>query len=213
MTMNSNDDLLSDLDPDLNYYGNVIDENHIFTIYDTVDEFTTNNPIFLNDTNSISVISQNIRSFNANLDNFLLLFDNDTMPDVFIFSETWHGINYPVIIPGCTGHHTIRQGRSGGVSIYVKNNISSCSVEKLCFANDIIEICSIKVSTSYDNLCICGIYRPHSSTIDDFSSALENILNEPTIANTSCIFSGDFNMNLISDAENVKRFVEMMNNN
>ena len=177
--MNSNDEILSDLDPDLNYYGNVVNENHIFTIYDTVDEFTTNNPISLNDTNSISVISQNIRSFNANLDNFLLLFDNDTMPDVFIFSETWHDINYPVIIPGYTGHHTIRQGRSGGVSIYVKNNISSCSVEKLCFANDIIEICSIKISNSNGNLCICGIYRPHSSTVDDFSSALENILNEP----------------------------------
>ena len=118
---------------------------------------------------------QNIRSFNHNLDTFLCLFDNIEMPDFFIFSETWHDSNTPVMIPGYKSYHTIRPGRSGGISIFIKNNINSCHVENLSFTNDSIEICTVKISNSQNSLYICGIYWPHSNTIDSFNSCLENI--------------------------------------
>ena len=91
---------LTDLDPDINYYDEIISENHVFSSYNSVNEFLNKNPIGLNDNKFISIFNQNIRSFNSNLDTFLNLFNKDNMPDVFVFSETWHDANRPVIIPG-----------------------------------------------------------------------------------------------------------------
>ena len=110
---------LDDFDPDVNYF-DVISENHAFSSYDSIDEFLSENSIALNDKNFISIISQNIRSMNRNHDKFLCIFDENIMPDVFIFSETWCDGLCPTVIPGYVGYHTIRIGRSGGVSVYVK---------------------------------------------------------------------------------------------
>ena len=128
----------------------------------------------------------------------------------WFFSETWHEIHTPVTIPGYVGYHTVRQGRSGGVSIFVKNNINSSFIKDLSYANDSIETCSVKISNSRSNIFICGIYRPQSSSVDAFSSALENILNDTTMNNSSCIFTGDFNTNLFTETESVKKFVDLM---
>ena len=201
---------LVDLDPDSNYYDDYLFENHVFSIYDSVDDFITRNPCNSHDNRSLTLISQNIRSLNQNLENFLLLFNDDVMPEIFIFSETWHDINTPVIIPGYNSYHTVGQGRASGVSIFVKSNIQSCRVDNLCFASDCIESCTIKISNSQTSLYVCGIYRPHSGTIDAFSSVFENLLNNATLSNSNCIFAGDFNTNLFSEAGDVKRYVEMM---
>ena len=201
---------LLDLDPDNNYYDNNINENHIFSIYDSVNDFINKNPISLNDSNFLSVVSQNIRSINQNLDNFLCLFSDDNMPDIFILSETWHSINTPVVIPGYLGYHTIRQGRAGGVSVFIKNQLNSCFIEQLSFANDFIETCTIKVSNSQSHVYVCGIYRPHIGSIDSFTSSLETILNNAMFVNSTCVFAGDFNANLLSDSGDVHGLVDMM---
>ena len=91
-------DHLTDLDPDYNYFENHISENHTFSSFDSMDDFLTSNPTSLNDSNFISIYSQNIRSFNRNLDNFLTMFFEDAMPDVFIFSEVLHVNSTPVNI-------------------------------------------------------------------------------------------------------------------
>ena len=80
---------LNDLDPDMNYFDAHFNENHLFSTYDSVDEFAQNNHVQFSDQNFISVFHQNIRSFNKNLDSFLLNFDDNSLPDSFIFSETW----------------------------------------------------------------------------------------------------------------------------
>ena len=208
--MDDLNDYLLDIDPDENYYEESVNDNHSFSVYDSYDEFLVNYPISSNENKCLTILSQNIRSFNTNLDNFLLMFDEDSLPDVFIFSETWHKLDTPVTVPGYVGYHTVRQGRSGGVSVFVKNYLNSCFVENLSYANNSIETCSIKISNSRSSVFICGIYRPQSSTTDAFSSSLENILNNPTINNFSCVFAGDFNTNLFSETEDVKMFIEMM---
>ena len=100
------------------------------------------------------------------------------MPDVFIFSETWYDSLIPIYIPGYTGFHTIRQGRrSGGVSIFVKNSFTTSQILELSYANDTIEICTVKILNDNNTVSVCGIYRPHSDTILNFCLALEHILN------------------------------------
>ena len=208
---NSFENYLNDFDPDSNYFDVHLQNNHVFSSYDTLEDFRNNNPVKLDDRNFISVISQNIRSFNANLDSFLLLFDENCRPDSFIFSETWLGENEPVIIPDYTGFHTIRNhGRSGGVSIFVRNSLNAEKINELSYANDTIEICTVKIANGTSHVFICALYRPHSGTIEHFSDAVENILASRILGNSSVILSGDFNINLMSNNGDVDRFVDMM---
>ena len=114
-----NSNFLRDFDPYENYYNQDITHNQIFAGYTTIDEFLSENSNSIRDENFITIFSQNIRSFNKNLDSFLCLFPENGMPDVFIFCETWHCINTPVVIPGYTGYHPTRTSkRSGGVSVF-----------------------------------------------------------------------------------------------
>ena len=202
---------LSDLDPDPNYYDNLITENHVFSTFDSVEDFLLSHSDSMTDNNFTTIFCQNIRSLNRNLDNFLCMFPENKMPDIFIFTETWHDINTPSIIPGYIGYHTVRQtGRSGGVSLYAKTHLNTCIVAQLSFANNSIELCTIKISNAINNLFVCGIYRPHSDSIDNFCAALENILNDNNVSSSHCIFAGDYNINLMSADAEVDRFTDMM---
>ena len=132
------------------------------------------------------------------------------MPDVFILSETWCDGLCPAIIPGYKGYHSVRIGRSGGVSVYVKHQITSSKIDERSFTDQSIEICTVKISFNAKNLIICGIYRPHSGTVDSFTNALENIIENNTFANAQCIIAGDFNANLRSNDGDVDGLVQMM---
>ena len=111
---------------------------------------------------------------NCNLDKLPCIFDENNMPDAFILTETWYDGSSPIIIPGYIGYHSIRIGRSGGVSVFVKNQIPSSKVDEHSYTNESLEICTIKISHNAKHLFICGIYGPHSGTIDNFTNALEN---------------------------------------
>ena len=147
---------------------------------------------------------------NCNLDKLLCIFDDNNMPDVFIFTETWYDEDIPTIIPGYIGYHSVRIGRSGGVSIFVKNQIPSSKVDEHSYTNESLEICTIKLSFNAKQLFICGIYRPHSGTINNFTAAIERSLESNIFTNAQCIFAGDFNANLNSNDGEVDQFVHMM---
>ena len=201
---------LLDFDPDPNYYNNNFDGNHVFSVFDGVEDFLKSNPVSIDSQNFITVFNQNIRSINQNLDNFLTLFSENTMPDVFVLSETWHDVDTPVVIPGYNSFHTVRQGRSGGVSVFVKGQFSSCLVDEYSYANNNVEICIVKVANSCQHLYICGVYRPHSGSIENFSLEIETVLNCNLLSNSPCIISGDFNINLLREGGDVDGFVDMM---
>ena len=137
------DEHVLNFDPEENYYEPILRENHTFATYSSIDNFLDKNPVTSEDSNFVSIFCQNIRSLDRNLDSFLNLFPHDNMPDILILSETWHNLNTPVNIPGYTGYHTVRDGRAGGVSIFVKSQIPSCFIEKFSYANIHIEICTI----------------------------------------------------------------------
>ena len=147
-----NNDQFDDFDPDSNYFDDLIADNHVSSSYNSMEDFYNNNPITLQEANYLSIFSQNIRSFNKNLDSFLLLFEEDNMPDAFVFSETWYDSFVPTIIPGYTGYHTVRDGRSGGVSVFIKSHINSEKFQNLCYANDSVEVCIIKVTNLTNSL-------------------------------------------------------------
>ena len=205
------DDYLHELDPDMHYYNHQLHENQNFSSYKSIDSFLEDNfDETNNNLNRITIVCQNIRSFDRNLDNFLELFPPDKMPDILIFSETWHDAISPIHIPGYNGYHTIRDGRAGGVSVFVQSKISSYLIEKFSYANTSIEICTVKIRNSTSSMHICGIYRPHSDNIDGFSTALENIMSDRDFPSCSTVLGGDFNVNLFSESEDVEILLDMM---
>ena len=148
-----NNDFNDEFDPDSNYFDDIIAENHVFSCYNSIDDLFSQNHKLQN-SSYLSIFGQNIRSLNRNLDNFLLPFDENNMPDVLVFSETWKDEYDPVLIPGYIGYHTVRQGRAGGVSVFVKSKLISETIQNLSFANDSIEICAVKVSNESSSMII-----------------------------------------------------------
>ena len=193
----------------MNYY-DIISENQSFTSFNSVGEFFSENPISFNDNNFISIICQNIRSIYCNLDKLLCIFDENCMPDVFVLTETWYDGCTPTVIPGYEAYHSVRIGRSGGVSMFVKSHIPSSKIEAYSFTDESIEICTVKISVNNKHLFICGIYRPHSGTIDNFTSSIDQILDSDTLSNAQCIFAGDFNANLRCNDSEVERLILTM---
>ena len=201
-------DFLYDNDPDHNYYDAIIDENNLFTNFTSVSEYL--NSCIDKDKNFLTIFCQNIRSLNSNLDDFISLFPSNNMPDVFIFSETWYNVNTVISITGYSSFHTVRDGRSGGVSIFFKSYLNVIHMPELSLSNTNIEICSVKLSTNSETIYISGIYRPISGTIDDFCLQMESIVNSTIFSRNRCIFGGDFNINLFSESDHVNRFIDMM---
>ena len=54
------------------------------------------------------------------------------------------------------------------------------------------------------------MYRPHSDTIENFTSTLDNLLSNNVFSNNSSILIGDFNINLMLDSYDVMNFVDRM---
>ena len=146
-----------------------------------------------------------------NLDNFMLLFKENSMPDCFIFSETWYDGYEPFLIPNFTGFHTVRKNRrSGGVSIYVKNSFNSEFIDELSFANESIEICTVKISNENSKLFVCGVYRPHEGTIENFTIFLENILENRILSGADFLVGGDLNIDFSCNGGSADGFIDMM---
>ena len=132
------------------------------------------------------------------------------MPDVFILTETWLTPWDNPIIRGYKSYHTFRPlGRSGGVSIFVKSSLQSNSVPVLSFANSTIESCSVEIKST-PPVVVTGIYRPHSDTVTNFTSSLDNLLNNRFLTNKTSVILGDMNINLLTDNHDVNLFCGLL---
>ena len=203
--MLNNNSFFNDLDPDFNYSNsqNLNSTSNYFSIEDYNSHISK--------VNSFSIVNHNIRSFSANSDAFLCSFEKDSLPDAFVFSETWvNNFNNPQI-PEYNSYHTHRDsGRSGGVSVFVKKQISSEFIPELSFARQSIEVCSVKISTNSESFIIMGIYRPHAGTTEDFLTELDLILNSRRLQGSTNLLLGDFNINFLSDCRQTELFINKM---
>ena len=161
---------LNEIDPDANYINDAFPSLNSCaqSKYTSVEDF---NGIISGPKPILSFISYNVRSFNANSDEFFCMFHNeDNYPDIMIFTETWFTENTTVNVPGFEAFHVVRKGsgRGGGVSVFVKNALVSTKIENLCRSDETIEICAVSIVIDACNLTIFGMYRPHSGTVANF---------------------------------------------
>ena len=153
----------------------------------------------MTDNNSVKILNYNIRSFNANYDCFSLAFMKSNPPNILILSETWFNEDSTACLTGYQGYHTTRDGRSGGVSVYIDNRYDSNLVPNLSFANLTIEVCTVDVSVNNFKFTIISIYRPHSDSILNFCDFFTGFLNCSHFANKFCIILGDLNICLLKN--------------
>ena len=150
-------------------------------IYFSLNEFKN---YLQSDANYFNFLNYNIRSFTRNSDEFLCSFENNFLPDFLVLTETWANNNNVPVLQGYEGHHTFREhGRSGGISIVSKSNLTSIKVNELSYANVSIEVCTIELNLNNQIWYLIGLYRPHSDCIDNFSDELHQILINPIIRN------------------------------
>ena len=198
---------LSEVDPDTNYFNTLYDSlsGPRQSNYITIDDY---NVSCTNDRSSFKIMTYNVRSFRANFNTMFSMFQNDdSFPEVLVLSETWFNEGTCQNIRGYLAYHITRTGRSGGVSIYVKQRFESVWIRELSYANESIEVCVVKVLVAGTNYFLLGIYRPHSGSIDAFISSLNDILNSALLRNAKCVLLGDFNINLLSDNDEINNFL------
>ena len=195
------------------------DSNHFNDLYSNSENFNQSEYLSVQQYNDISscndyytLLNYNIRSFRQNSNSFLSLFDNNFFPNIIVISETWFSEFYQEDISGYTAFHAIRENqRSGGVSTFISNEFCSNIISSLTFCNNDIEICSVEAFLDSRSVIIIFVYRPHSGTIENFSRELENVFNSSAVRGFQCVITGDFNINLCSDSNEVHRFIENMN--
>ena len=150
---------LEQLDPNLNYYNSIHDSLNLpyNPEYMTIAQYNTIN----RNSPKLTIITYNIRSFNKNINTFMASFNSNqkTFPEVLILTETWFDVTTVCNLPGYDAHHTVREGtRSGGISIFIRDDLNSNFYPKFSFANNTIEICTIDVTVNNFSLTVIGIY-------------------------------------------------------
>jgi len=159
------------------------------------------------------LLSFNIQCLSTKFSNFKeLVFDFKKKPVVILLQEVWHIENSKYFeIPGY--HEPVfrtREGRGGGVGIFVRNDVNF----EICvspFHERIFESQLIKLKFSNDkNLYICNIYRPntvpsHLTFIEHFELFLEyfnNLMDYLNEGRIKTIIGGDFNLNILNFSDN-----------
>lgn len=196
--MVNENEILIDADPDDNLFNNyyrsmnVDRQSNYYSITNFNDSFTRDDQCF-------KLCNFNIRSFNANSDEFLAFLECLTLKfNVIILTETRFLEGAGRGIDGYDGYHSGRvTGLGGGVSVYCDSKLLVNYLPRLSFVNDDIELCTVGVDIGKRRIFIIALYRPPSGSIDRFNESLLSVLMNADVSNQEVIVTGDFNIDLI----------------
>ena len=195
-----------EVDPELQY-NFFADANSICRYYDIQDYANIHGS-----QNSLSIVNYNIRSFNKNFDTFIGGFLPNNMPCIMNITETRFTSFKFEQIPGYESYHTVRNSETpaGGISLFVKDNIKSRLIGSLSYATETIEVCTVEIHFENNSFVLIGIYRPHSDTIENFSTHLETLLSDPLLSGKNCILMGDLNICILKDSIQNNNFSNLL---
>lgn len=181
---------LNNIDPEINYIIQDLPCAY-YNLENVADCF--------NNVNSFKCISFNVRSISNKLDMLMLTLEVISINfSIIILTETWlRDIGDFPGIAGYRSYHCIRKDRvGGGVSILVHDSIESQLVGET--VNDVWESISVLVYLGGTKFNISGVYRPPSSSINDFNLSFYNYI-EQLPHHSSLFVVGDLNVNIVGD--------------
>ena len=196
--MSENNNILDDLDPETNFFNNYFKSMDVQSQsnYYTVESFNELSKVH---TKNFSLCSYNIRSFQANSEEFFAFTNALSIEfEVIVLTETRFREGEGLSISGYDGYHSGRRdGGGGGVSIYSKNNLSVTEHPLLTLNESHIEVCTIEIAIAKRRLVVIAVYRPPSGSFEQFGESLLSILNDRNISDCELVLAGDLNFNLI----------------
>nr|CAH7769464.1 unnamed protein product [Callosobruchus chinensis] len=122
----------------------------------------------------------------------------------WVFSKKWHNtvdvileappqIRRLLLDLGCVYAGRDRAGRGGGVGFYVKNSLQ-CNILDFRIENaGNLEYLWLNVKFNGKKICICVIYRPPRSKLQDCLQYLDSVLPKCLVEFDNIILLGDFN--------------------
>jgi len=165
---------------------------------------------------SVLIMHHNIRSFSKNFDELSVFIDSLVKKvDVLVLSETWFNSDNKIPIEGYKDYHSVRTTRQcGGVSIYIKNSLSSNIIEDFTVNHDFIETVVVRIKISHTNyMDVIGVYRPpESPLVTRFNHFMNDMLTNRNLGKTVYV-AGDLNINLLNLDNNGTEFVDYMKTN
>ena len=205
------DDILDGIDPEINYIEGLFDSIQDRQQSKYVDVSKMNDNIS-NYKGYLSIMNYNIRSFRTNSDCFFNMFrERSAIPNILCLTETWFTEEYKEEIDGFSSSHVIRPLiKSGGVSLYIENKINFQVIPSFCKTTTNIELNCVEINVSNHSIFILGIYRPHSGTVSEFCGEITEIFEGGFFNGKTCVLLGDFNINLLSEENNVSNFINVM---
>ena len=165
--------------------------------------------------NKLFTMNFNMQSFNAKIDEFsTFLNDLNLPPKILCLTETWFTPLNIQNIPGYKPFHSIRNGdrNHGGVSIQILDSIPVNCTEissKSSLEIEYVHVRLIFKTRNMKKIDVVGIYRPPSSSMDEFLSSLEILLNNIPATN-DIILLGDFNICGLTPSTSLNNFVDVM---
>ena len=161
-------------------------------------------------TDQFTLVHHNVRSFNANSDELLTLFEGiDRAIDLFVFTETWFRETDVSEIENYNSYHTTRSQNGGGVSIYCHNKHISQRLDNSSGIFNTFEVVAAMVWLNDQIFEIVGVYRPPSSNKSLFLIEFEEYLSERAPEN-NLIILGDFNIDLGQDSDDAIDLIGLM---
>ena len=208
LTLNSN------LDPDQNYYNQII--THVESC-DYHDEDTFKCLTKDSKDDEFSLLHLNIRSILNKFDDLKAYLNSlEYNFSVIGLSETWLNQNNCTDFPLPCYHYIgkVRNNKhGGGVGLYVNCSYQFRERDDLAVnIDDLIESQFIELTTKPKNTLVGIIYRPPNSKIDQFIECLTEMLQKLDLQNKKCYLMGDFNLDLLKIDENqyTKDFINQM---
>ena len=194
------------------------DESHEHFITSNYYDFDGSVKLLSQHGQNFNILTLNIEGLNAKFDNLStyidMLSEKNVKFDVIALQETWLAENSNVDIFAIPGYNLIHQGykcgRKGGLAIYLKDiyNFSIYDIYK-----DSKHWEGLFIDITGGNLAckvtVANIYRPprdnnSNASIEIFLDPLRHILKSLKRGNSTVIFAGDFNINLLQIQEREK---------
>lgn len=151
-------------------------------------------------TGHLRVLQMNIRSLNANFDQFMVLLSTFRGKfDVVVLTETWRsggdGDGSSYSIPGYHSHYTNTQiNQNDGVAIFVRTELDARVSQPVIYGSSAL-LCTFVIGGKPFNLL--GIYRPPSQSPSLFNEALSLYLANNNLQ-CDTIITGDFNLDILA---------------
>ena len=197
-----NDDIFTDIDADINLINQIYPDIHSDNIsqYYSTNQFKNINS---NEVNDFSLLCYNIRSLNANYDQFeIFLGDLDYSFSALVLTESWlsNDISHLFKFNNYSSHHSLRQPdkRGGGVSAFINDKFVSKTIDSCTINLPFIESLFINITYKNQNVILACVYRPPNGDIKLFTEKLMQMIQSCNLPNyDNFILCGDFNIDLL----------------